>query len=246
MKRFALLGATRGMGRAIARILAERGDALCVLGRDPAALERTCADLAVRNPSGQAHHACCDLRDPTTFAAAIRCAREQLQGLDGVILTAAVFQPQHELEANDALRDELLRVDFLHTVQFCEAARSDLLAHGGGTLCVFSSVAGDRGRASVRLYGAAKAGLSHYLESLDHADRRAGLTTICVKPGFVHTDMTAALRPPPFAGEPTVVARRVVRALDRGQPVVYAPAVWRWVMSIVRHLPRWLMRRVGF
>jgi len=107
-------------------------------------------------------------------------------------------------------------------------------------------VAGDRARAPVALYGAAKAGLSHYLEGLDHGYRRAGLRTVCVKPGFVRTRMTAGLPEPPFAAEPERVARRIVRALERGTPVVYAPPIWRWVMLAVRSLPRAVLRRARF
>ena len=59
--------------------------------------------------------------------------------------------------------------------------------------------------------------------------------------------MTAGLPAPPFAGEPEPVARRrAERAIDRGTPVVYAPAIWRWVMLVIRILPRFVMRRVGF
>ena len=58
--------------------------------------------------------------------------------------------------------------------------------------------------------------------------------------------MTQGLKPPPFAGEPEVVATEVLRAIDRGTPVVYTPAMWRWVMLVVRNLPRFVMRRVGF
>jgi short-subunit dehydrogenase len=67
-----------------------------------------------------------------------------------------------------------------------------------------------------------------------------------VKPGFVRTSMTAGLRPPPFAGEPDEVAARVVKAIDRGSPVVYAPVAWGPIMTIIRNLPRFIMRRVQF
>ena len=111
---------------------------------------------------------------------------------------------------------------------------------------MFSSVAGDRGRKPVAIYGAGKAGLSHYLESLDHRWRAEGLVTVCVKPGFVRTGMTEGLDPPPFSGEPEEVAKDVLKAIDRGRPVVYVPGAWRGIMLVIRHLPRAVMRRVEF
>jgi decaprenylphospho-beta-D-erythro-pentofuranosid-2-ulose 2-reductase len=178
-----ILGGTRGMGRAVARRLAARGD-----------LQRTVA----------------------------------------------------ELEGDAALTCSVLTNDLVNTALFCERARVRLLGGGGGTLCVFSSVAGDRPRTPVVLYGTAKAGLSAYLTGLDHRFRVAGLKTVCVKPGLVRTGMTAGQSPPPFAGDADAVARRVVRAIDRGWPVVYAPASWRFVIAIVRLLPRFVMRRAAW
>jgi short-subunit dehydrogenase len=67
-----------------------------------------------------------------------------------------------------------------------------------------------------------------------------------VKPGFVKTGMTAGLKPPPFAGEPEQVAADVVRAMDRRKPVVYTPGIWALVMFVIRCLPRFVMRKIGF
>ena len=163
-----------------------------------------------------------------------------------MIFTAGLFATQDQLEADPDLARRLLLVNFTNTVAFCEAARARLLAAGGGTLCVFSSVAGERGRKPVILYGAAKAGLTRYLEGLDHKFRAAGLRTVCVKPGFVKTSMTEGLTPPPFAGEPVAVAKAVLRAIDRGTPVVYVPAMWGLVMLVIRNLPRFVMRKISF
>lgn len=240
------LGATRGMGRALARLMAQRGDRLFLLGRDPEELARSAQDLEVIAGGGKVDAALCDLLQPDTFASALDQAARVLDGFDTVVVTAGLFGTQEQLEDDTALRQDLLTADFTNTIQFCEAARRRLLAAGGGTLVVFSSVAGDRGRKPVILYGAAKAGLSHYLEGLDHKFRAQGLRTICVKPGFVKTGMTAGLKPPPFAGEPDDVARTVLKAIDRGSPVVYAPGIWRWIMLVIRSLPRAVMRRIGF
>jgi NAD(P)-dependent dehydrogenase (short-subunit alcohol dehydrogenase family) len=243
----ALLGAGKGMGRALARLMAERGDALCLLGRDRADLERSAADLGIRGAAGTVGIAACDLLDVRSFAPALDAAVAHLGGLDAVVVTAGLFAAQEALEDDADLRDRLLTANFTNTIHFCELARARLLATGGAArLCVFSSVAGDRARKPVLLYGAAKAGLSYYLTGLDHKFAGAGLRTILVKPGFVKTSMTAGLKPPPFAGEPEPVARAVLRAIDRGTPVVYAPGVWRWIMLVIRMLPRAAMRRIGF
>lgn len=243
----AILGATKGMGRALSRLMAERGDALFLLGRDAEELGRTAEDLRVRgNQESPCGTAVCDLLEPDTFEPALDAAQEALGGLDAVVITAGMFATQDELEADPDLTRRLLTANFAHTVVLCEAARKRMLASGGGTLCVFSSVAGERGRKPVAIYGASKAGLTRYLEALDHKFRAHGLRTICVKPGFVKTGMTAGLKPPPFAGEPEGVARQVLRAMDGGTPVLYTPGMWRWVMLVIRNLPRFVMRRIGF
>ncbi len=243
------LGATRGMGRELARLLAERGERLFLLGRNAEDLERSSRDLEVRGGQepGWFGSAEADLEDPETLGPALDAAWETLGRVDGVVLTAGIFADQEDLEADPVLVHRLLEIDFTHTVLFCEDARKRLLRQdGGGFLCVFGSVAGDRGRKPVMIYGAAKAGLAYYVESLDHKFRSQGLVSILVKPGFVHTSMTAGRKPPPFAGRPQDVARRVLRAIDRGEPLVYTPFAWRWVMLVIRLLPRFVMRRIGF
>jgi NAD(P)-dependent dehydrogenase (short-subunit alcohol dehydrogenase family) len=243
--RVVILGATKGMGRALARRMAERGDHLFLFGRTDD-IERSARDLEIRAGNGLAvGTAICDLERPDTFAPAFAAAAASLGGIDTVIVTGGLFGTQDRLEQDLELARRVLVVDFAHTVLFCEEARAYLLS-GSGTLCVFSSVAGDRGRSSVVLYGAAKAGLTHYLEGLDHRYRRQGLRIICVKPGFVRTSMTEGLPAPPFAGTPEQVAGHVLSAIDRGTPVIYTPRPWALVMFVVRWLPRFVMRRVKF
>ena len=237
------------MGRSIARLLNARGDRVYLLGRDAEDLQRSAADLQARNAQATEStedFGVLDLENPAGFDAALDGAWAAMGKVDCVIITAAMFGSQDALEADIDFATRLLTVNFANTVSLCERLRVRLLGQGGGTLCVFSSVAGDRGRKPVGIYGSSKAGLSHYLESLDHKYRALGLVTVCVKPGFVKTGMTSGLKPPPFAGEPEQVAKIVVRAIDRGTPLVYAPGIWRFVMLAIRHLPRFVMRRIGF
>lgn len=238
------LGATRGIGRALARGLAERGAQLFLLGRDADELARSARDLELRGARPPVGRAPCDLLDRTSFAPALERAEAALGGLDAVIVTAARFAPQAALEDDLEAVEQLLRADFTHTALFCELAARRLAAGGGGRLCVFGSVAGDRARRSVAIYGAAKTGLAHHLEGLDLRYRERGVRVLCVKPGFVRTDMTEGLPAPPFAAEPERVARATLRALDGRRTAIYAPGIWRLVMQAVRRLPRRMRARL--
>lgn len=242
-----VLGGTSGMGRALSRRLAARGDSVFLLGNEPEELARSAADLTARHPQqAPVAHAACDLEQPAGFAAALDAADSALGGFDTVIVTAGMFASQAELEKNHELARRLITVNYAHTVVFCEHVRERLLARGGGRLTVFSSVAGDRGRKPVGIYGSSKAGLSLYLEALDHKYHAEGLSVLCVKPGFVKTAMTAGLKPPPFAGEPEQVADDVLRAMQAGRPLLYTPRMWALVMFVIRLLPRFVMRKIGF
>jgi NAD(P)-dependent dehydrogenase (short-subunit alcohol dehydrogenase family) len=242
-----VFGGTTGIGRAVAQRLVERGEQVFLLGLDEQDLARSAADLETRHPQrAKAGFAHCDLEQPAGFEPALDAADAGLGGFDTVIVTAALFATQEALEADLELVRRLCTVNYAHTVVFCEHVRRRLLARGGGQLTVFSSVAGDRGRKPVAIYGSSKGGIALYLEALDHKYRAAGLTVTCVKPGFVKTGMTAGLKPPPFAGEPDGVARDVIRAIDRKKPLLYTPAIWALVMLIIRLLPRFVMRKISF
>lgn len=242
----ALLGGTRGLGRAVARALAERGDQVFLLGREAADLERSAKDLELRSGGAPVGFARCNLAEPEGFGPALERAETALGGLDTVVLTAGLFATQEQLEADPALCERLLDLDLTKSILFCEEVRRRLLARGGGTLCVFGSVAGERARKPVAIYGAAKAGLAHYLDGLDLRYRGAGLRVVCVLPGFIRTAMTAGLPEPPFAADPEAVVPGVLRAIDRGKHRVFVPGIWRAVMLVIRTLPRAVLRRVGF
>ena len=243
----ALLGATKGMGRALARADG-RARRRAVPARPRPRRPRRAAPPICRcaAPPATVGVAHCDLLEPDTFAPALDAAGAALGGLDTVVVTAGLFATQDAARADAALRDRLLTADFTNTVQFCEHARKRLLA-ARRRHAVRLQLGGGRARPQAgdplrRRQGRALA--------LPRRPRpqvpRAGPADDLVKPGFVKTGMTAGLPPPPFAGEPEAVARASLRAIDRGTPVVYAPGIWRWVMLVIRMLPRFVMRRIGF
>lgn len=234
------------MGRAVARLLAERGNALFLLGRHEPDLAASARDLEVRGAPSPVQTARLDLAEPAGFASALDAADRALGGFDTLIVSGGLLGRQKQLTRDFRELERVLQVNFTGTVVLCQMAAERLAERRGGTICVFSSVAGDRARRSNYLYGASKAGLSAFLDGLGQAYADRGVRVVCVKPGFVKTEMTAGVPAPPFAGEPDAVARTVVAAIDAGRPVVYAPAIWRVIMLIIRALPRAIIRRLRF
>jgi decaprenylphospho-beta-D-erythro-pentofuranosid-2-ulose 2-reductase len=241
-----VVGATRGMGRALARLLAERGARLFLLGRDPLDLAASARDLEARGAAAPVKTAMLDLARPADFMAGLDAADGALDRFDTLVVTGGLFARQEELTADPPGLKRMLDVNFTGTVLLCQIVAERLAARGGGTICAFSSVAGDRPRRSNYLYGASKAGLSAFLDGLGQAYAERGVNVVCVRPGFVKTGMTAGLPVPPFAGEPEPVARAVLAAMATGRPVVYVPGIWRWVMLTIRCLPRSVLRRLKF
>ena len=115
---------------------------------------------------------------------------------------------------------------------------------GHGTIAVLSSVAGERVRKSNFPYGASKAGLDGFCQGLGDFLHGTGVDVLVVRPGFVHTKMTAGMKPAPFATTPDKVAGAVVAGLRRGAHTVWAPPALRFMMMGLRHLPRPLFRRI--
>ena len=115
---------------------------------------------------------------------------------------------------------------------------------GHGTLAVISSVAGDRGRQSNYVYGAAKGMLSIFLQGLRNRLQRHGVQVLTIKPGFVDTPMTAAFRKGLLWAQPETVAHGILKAINRGADVVYLPWFWLPVMLAIRLLPETMFKRL--
>jgi len=121
------------------------------------------------------------------------------------------------------------------------------LARGSGTIVGVSSVAGDRGRGSNYLYGAAKAGFTAFLSGLRNRLAPKGLRVVTVKPGFVRTQMTAGMKLPPLlTAEPVEVGRAIFTTAEKksGGDVIYVRPIWRPVMMVIGSIPERIFKRL--
>jgi decaprenylphospho-beta-D-erythro-pentofuranosid-2-ulose 2-reductase len=115
---------------------------------------------------------------------------------------------------------------------------------GHGTIVYLSSVAAERARKSNFVYGSSKAAMDSFAQGLGDAVADSAVRVMVVRPGFVRTKMTRGLDAAPLAVDADAVADAIVRGLRRGAHTVYAPALLRIVMSVLRHLPRPIFRRL--
>jgi NAD(P)-dependent dehydrogenase (short-subunit alcohol dehydrogenase family) len=165
-----------------------------------------------------------------------------------VLLAYAVLGDQNRAESTLADAQDILRTDFTSAASWCLVAANELEKQGHGSLVVIGSVAGDRGRASNYVYGAAKGGLSILVQGIAHRLAPKGARAVVVKPGFVDTPMTAHIGGKgSLWAKPEAIARIIVGVADPERsappPIVYAPWYWRWIMYVIRFTPSSVFHR---
>lgn len=236
-----ILGATSTIARAVARELAARGRSLLLAGRDSGELDAISRDLTIRYGVATSVHQI-DVLDLGSHARVIRACLSTVP-VDGAVIAFGELGDQALAQGDPVERQRILETNFTGCASVIELVAAHFETRGGGWICALTSVAGDRGRQSNYIYGAAKAGLTVYLQGLRNRLSRAGVHVLTVKLGIVDTQMTFGM-PLPTAASPTKVARAIVKSIDSRRDVVYVPRIWRWVMLAIRAVPEWLFKRM--
>ena len=239
-----ILGAASAIARAIALELAARGYGLQLAGRDMEELERIATDARVRHGI-EAKPVFFDALRTETHEAFVRDCREASRDtLAGAVLCFGALGDQGAAQADPAEARRILDTNFTGAVSVLSILANHFEEKRSGFLCALSSVAGDRGRQSNYVYGAAKAGLTVFLQGLRNRLFRSGVRVVTIKPGFVDTAMTFG-RPGMFlVASPQAVAARVVSAIEKGKDQAYVPGFWRFVMLAIRMLPERIFKRM--
>ncbi len=242
-KRVLVLGANADIGVAIAaRFAAEERSDLILASRDMPALEQTAS--ALRQSHGvQVDIAPFDAEDIASHQAFYDALPAKP---DCAVLAFGQLGDQAAEQRDFARAKRTLTVNFLGAASILEVLAADFETRREGSLIVLSSVAGDRGRKSNYIYGAAKAGLTAYCSGLRHRLFAAGVPVLTVIPGFVRTKMTAHMHfPGVLTATPEDVARDVHRAWKRGAGTLYTLALWRPLMWVIRNLPDCIFKRTN-
>ena len=238
-----MVGASSGIGAALAKRLAADGCQVALVARREAELARVCAEIH----AGGADHARAyphDVRCVAEVPALFQRIAADLGGLDLVIYAAGV-QPRIAPDEYDTEKDRLIiEVNVIGAMAWLNEAARRFERAGAGTIVGISSIAADRGRRGNPAYGASKAALDHFLEALRNRLSCRGVTTVTIKPGFVDTELTRGLPGLFWLISPDQAAERILAAACRGPVTVYVPRRWRLVGLIIRTLPSFLFRRL--
>lgn len=244
MKYVAIFGASSILARSIAAELARLGFGLVLAGRERDEVEAVASDIHLRY--GVPTHAV--PFDATEFETHGRsweeCRTMTVDSVVGVFVCFGYLGAQAEAEKSAVETRRIIDVNLTGATTILLWAANYLAGKKEGFICAISSVAGDRGRQSNYTYGAAKAGLTAFLQGLRNRLHRTGVTVTTVKPGFLDTHMTYG-RPGMFrVAPPETAAKKIVRATLKGRNQLYVPGFWRCIMAIIRAIPETIFKRM--
>jgi len=243
MKNILIIGATSAIAGEVAKIYALRQCSLFLVGRDEQKLHIVADDLRARGAQAVEVLAK-ELTDPTTHSELIKQADHVLQGIDVALIAYGSLpdQPACEQDAEAALRE--LNINFNSVVALLTQLANAMEKQGRGMIAVISSVAGDRGRQSNYIYGAAKGGLSIFLQGLRNRLAPKGVHVLTIKPGFVDTPMTAEFKKGLLWVSAASLAQGIVKAIDKKKNIAYLPWFWWGIMLIIRSIPEPVFKKM--
>jgi len=244
MRRVLVVACTSALAHATARRFAADKDRLFLVARDAEKLAAVAEDLEARG-AGQVETCVMDVLELNRHRAVIEEAAARLDGLDTVLVAHGSLPDQRACEASAELTRQAFEVNSLSTISLLTHLANYFEQHRAGTIAVISSVAGDRGRQSNYVYGAAKGAVTIFLQGLRNRLHRSGVRVVTLKPGFVDTPMTAEFAKGMLWISRERAARDIYRAIETGEEVAYVPWFWRWIMVVIRFIPEQLFKRMS-
>ncbi len=241
-----IVGATSSMASHCARLwLQQAAHRLTLIGRDESRCQRIADDLRARNPQALVEIILQgDFNDPEAIQRSV-AQSISAQPVDQVLIAHGDL-PEQQACQDDLLRcQQALAINGLSPVLFAEAFVSHFQQRGKGVLALIGSVAGDRGRKSNYVYGAAKGLVTRYAQGLQHRFAGTDIKIVLIKPGPTDTPMTTAFKAQGTAlANVENVAADIVQAMEKGQATRYTPGKWRLIMWVIRNMPAFIFNKL--
>lgn len=243
MKNILIIGANSAIAKAAARLYAQEHCRIYLLARNAEQLALQKQDLEIRGAT-EVDYAVLDVNNFSHHEAAVDRVIDSFGRIDLALLCHGSLPDQVLCEENfDAALKEI-NTNALSVISLLTVLANHMTTQKGGCLAVITSVAGDRGRQSNYVYGAAKGMVSLYLQGLRGRMHHMGVHVIDIRPGFVDTPMTAAFKKGALWSSPEKVAQCLVHGINKNKHTVYAPGYWRIIMTVVCSIPETLFKRL--
>ena len=239
-----IVGASSRIAEYCARQWNQQAAHMVLCGRSTDKLALLAQDLAIRAPANRFDCVHFDAEDAAGIGVMLGAVRQLMTDIDYVLIAHGSLIAQQNSEASLEVARQSLQVNGVSVVLAAEAFAGVLEQQKHGLLAVIGSVAGDRGRQSNYVYGAAKGLIERYCEGLRNRLYRSGVQVTLIKPGPTDTPMTAEMKANGGRlADPQQVASEIVKAMQKKKAVIYAPAKWRLIMFIIRAIPEALFVR---
>lgn len=243
-RKILIIGATSAIAQAAAKLFAEKNDDLLLVGRNAQHLEAMVTDLRLRG-KGNINYQVLDFNELDKHAQMLANAESQLKEIDVALIAYGSLPDQKACEASFEKTAEELNTNFISVVSLLTMLANYFERKKKGAIAVITSVAGDRGRQSNYVYGAAKGGLSLFLQGLRNRLTKSNVQVLTVKPGFVDTPMTKDFKKGILWSSPDFVAKMIVDGIDKKRSVIYVPFFWRYIMMIIKSIPEKIFSRMS-
>lgn len=165
-------------------------------------------------------------------------------GIDLALIAFGILGNQSQYELDIEKTATLMTTNYIGSATTGLLLSLEMKSQGYGNIVVLSSVAAERARKENFIYGSSKAAMDVFFQGLGDSLQDSPVRVMIVRPGFVHTKMTQGMKPFPFSSTPESVAKEIISGLEAKSEMIWAPPILRWVMSVVRHLPRFIYRKI--
>ena len=245
-KRIVIVGSTSAIAEHCVRLwLAKQPTDLTLVGRDAQRIERVAIDLKVRCPQSDIRVVQAEFLAPEAINATVRNIVKS-GPVDIVLIAHGSLPEQTECQNNLQSCRDALEINGVSPVLYAEAFANEMEKANHGTIALIGSVAGDRGRKSNYVYGAAKGLLTRYAQGLQHRFAGSGVKVVLIKPGPTDTPMTAHLKGKGVKLAPVEgIAKQIVEGVESGKLIIYAPGKWWLIMMIIRHFPAAIFNKLN-
>lgn len=244
MANILIVGASSAIAAATAREWAKQRASLYLVGRDREKLDALKADLEVRGAAA-VFVAEFSAADFSSHKALVETAAEAMSGIDVALIAHGSLSDQALCQQDISLAVEEHNTNAVSYFSLLESLAGYMEPRKQGVIAAIGSVAGDRGRQSNYIYGAAKGAVAVYMQGLRQRLQKSQVGVVMIKPGFVDTPMTSEFKKGLLWAQPESVAENIVAAIEKRKDVVYTPWFWRWIMLIIKLIPEAVFKRIS-